>query len=168
MPVALARSGVSASDVSELWSALELLAKRMDRAERRLPRPAQISMMSNLLVGVWVFLSRYEVYIRRSNRTRGWASKFLPPSLKPSDSFSAVVFEGYVHALLRSFPFFISAYLLTRPQRWKRSLAYWLAATVSLYFGLFSKVAPWCFHFNFFITVALNSSRITKWIGGLL
>mmetsp|Transcript_1116 Transcript_1116/g.1939 ORF Transcript_1116/g.1939 Transcript_1116/m.1939 type:complete len:163 (+) Transcript_1116:17-505(+) len=140
-------------EVLNLRQDVARLANRLSKDQSRwtLRHTESISLLSNVLVGCWVFLSRYELFIRKSNRVRGYNSgTFTPPALKGPEGFLTVVHAAYVHGILRSWPFFLSSFLLASSSNWKRFFGYALSTGYSLFLAFRSTYMPWVYHFNIF------------------
>jgi len=120
-------------------------------------------ILSNLLLGIYSFWSRYLHYVRNRYRLRGLIRQllFVPKFLQNSDnSKQLIMYEGFVNATFRSVLFFISTYLLTRKVTWLRNLGFVLSTAYSLYLAFFSRFMPWTNYFNIFANVLYITARL--------
>jgi len=120
-------------------------------------------ILSNLLLGIYSFWSRYLHYVRNRYRLRGLIRQmlFVPKFLQNSDnSKQLLMYEGFVNAAFRSILFFFSTYLLTRKVTWVRNLGFVTSTAYSLYLAFFSRFMPWTNYFNIFANVLYITARL--------
>jgi len=120
----------------------------------------RMAIMSNLLLGLWIFWSRFLKHVQKQKKTRLLGVVMIPP-LK-QNSLNKILYEGYMKAISKSWVFFLGSLLLTRTSPWKRYFGLGLTTTYSLYLAIFSNFLPWTNYFNMFSNLLYISATWTS------
>eukprot|EP01132_Coremiostelium_polycephalum_P003314 gene3314-4153_t len=114
----------------------------------------RVLITSNLLLGVWVSISRILMYISKQKKSR--LLNVVVPGLgqhEPRNRIALFLLEAISNAARKSWIFFVSSFLLARSTAWKRQLGLSLCTLYSLYLAFFPQYLPWTNYFNVFTSL---------------
>jgi len=127
----------------------------------------RMAIMSNLLLGLWIFWSRFLKQIQKQKKSRLLGAIGMVPVVSPlgnnskqQNSLNAILYEGYMKAISKSWVFMFAALLLTRRDAWKRNMGLALSSWYSLYCAIFSHYLPWTNYFNLFANLLYVTAGI--------
>jgi len=106
----------------------------------------RMAVMSNMLLGLWIFWSRFLTHIQKKNIL----GVIVPPLKQEHHPLNKLLYEGFMKAISKSWVFFAGAMLITRSVSWKRHIGLGLTTSYSLYLAIFSHFLPWTNYFNMF------------------
>jgi len=154
-------------EIVTLKKKLHIFEEETNRNSWGIRYARRMAIMSNLLLGIWVFWSRLVKHFQKQKKT-SLLGVMVPPfksmnrSISQSTSIlNKLLYEGYMKAISKSWVFFAGALLLTRNVSWKRYAGLGLTTSYSLFLAISSNFLPWTNYFNIFSNLLYISASWT-------
>jgi len=137
-------------DVASLKRKVAAFEEETNRNRWGIRYSRRMAIMSNLLLGLWIFWSRFLKHVQNQKKSRLLGVIVPPLKQQEQHSLNKLLYEGYMKAISKSWVFFVGALLITRSVSWKRHVGLALTTSYSLYLAIFSHFLPWTNYFNMF------------------
>jgi len=159
-------------EIANLKRKVYLFEEESNRNRWAIRYSRRMAIMSNLLLGLWIFWSRFLKHVQRQKKTRLLGSIMGPgnfnlksflnkqPQQNQQHPLNKLLYEGYAKAISKSWVFFFGALMLTRNVSWKRHIGLSLTTSYSLYLAIFSQTLPWTNYFNMFANLLYLTSSV--------
>jgi hypothetical protein len=147
-------------EVAQLKRNLDHLEE--ERKEWSLRYSKRLCISSNLLLGVWLFATRFTKSLSRRHRMSGLAAQLLiPPTSQTNNSLGLYVTSAIFAGLKASAMFFFALFLLTRNRQdeWLRVIGFLLSSGYSVYLGVVIKFLPRMNYLNVLFNLAYIIAR---------
>jgi len=137
-------------EISSIKRKVALFEEENNRNRWGIRYSRRMAVMSNLLLGLWIFWSRFLKHVQKQKKSRLLGVIVPPLKQQEQHSLNKLLYEGCMKAISKSWVFLVGALLITRSISWKRHIGLGLTTSYSLYLAIFSHFLPWTNYFNIF------------------